>query len=80
MQNFNDLVNLFISLIMQLVPLVFGVTIIVIAWGIFKAWIFNGGDENSVSEGKQLALAGVIALVVMSGLWGILALLKNSLF
>lgn len=80
MQNFNDLVNAIINIIMLLVPFIFAITLVVIAWGVFKAWIFNGGDETSVAEGKQLALAGVIALVVMSGLWGILAILQNSLF
>lgn len=80
MQNFNDLVNTLIELILLLVPIIFGVTLLVIAWGIIKAWIINAGDTSKVDEGKQLALAGVIALVVMSGIWGILTMLQNSLF
>jgi len=80
MSDFNDLVQAFIQIINLLVPLVFAVTVIVIIWGIIKAWIINVGDENSVTEGKNLALAGVLALIVMSGLWGIITLLTSSLF
>lgn len=80
MNDFSDLVNVFIGLIDQLIPFLFAVTFIVIIWGIIKAWIINGGETDAVTEGKQLALHGVIALVVMSGLWGILQILQNSLF
>ncbi|MFT7507453.1 MAG: hypothetical protein ACI92I_000603 [Acidimicrobiales bacterium] len=80
MNNFADLVAKFIEIISLIVPIIFALTFVVLAWGIIKAWIINGGDENSVEEGKKIALAGVIALVIMFGIWGILAVLRNSLF
>lgn len=79
-QTFNDLVNFFIEILLLAIPLIFGLTLLVIAWGVFNAWIINVGDENKVAEGRQIALAGVIALVVMSGVWGILRILQASLF
>ena len=80
MNNFNDLVNSFIELITLVIPLLFGLTFLVIAWGVINAWIINGGDQGKVDEGKRVIAAGILALVVMSGVWGILALLQSSLF
>ncbi|MFT5849805.1 MAG: hypothetical protein ACI9H6_000624 [Patiriisocius sp.] len=78
MNNFADLVGVFINLISLLVPIIFALTFLVLAWGIIKAWIINGGDENSVEEGKKIAVAGIVALVFMFGIWGILQLLQSS--
>jgi hypothetical protein len=80
MQNFSDLVATFIEMISLLIPLIFGLTFLVIAWKVIDAWIINGGDESRVEEGKKTILVGIIALVVMSGIWGILAALQSSLF
>ena len=66
-KNFRELVGVFLSLIGLLIPLLFGLSLIVFLWGIANAWILGGGDEASVTKGKQLALAGIIGLVVMAG-------------
>lgn len=80
MNNFNDLVNVFIDLLLLTVPVIFGLTLLFLTWKIIDTWIINVGDESRVNEGKQIAIAGVIALVVMSAIWGILKLLQISLF
>ena len=77
---FADVVSVFTGFIALLVPIVFALTFLVIAWGIIKAWVLNAGDENAVAQGKQIALAGVIALVFMFGVWGVLQVLQESLF
>lgn len=79
MGNFSDLVNIIIEIIMLAIPVVFGLALLVITWGVVNAWIINGGDETKIKEGKQIIVAGVIGLVVMSGIWGILAILQSSL-
>lgn len=79
MNNFAELVAHFIDLISLFVPIIFALTIVVLSWGIIKAWVINGGDEASVEEGKKMALVGVGALVFMFGIWGILQLLQDSL-
>lgn len=80
MTTFADVVALFIKYINILIPMVFGLILLVLTWRIINAWIINGGDQGKVDEGKQTALAGVIVLVVLGGVWGIVALLQNSLF
>ena len=79
-QNFAELVNLLIELLQLVVPLIFGLTLLFVAYKIFDAWILGGGDQTKVDEGKQVAFVGVIALIVMSAVWGILELLRSSLF
>ena len=80
MNNFKDVVEMFIGLIAMLVPVIFALTFLVIAWGVIKAWIINGGDESSVEEGKKIAIVGTIALVFMFGIWGILSMFQSSIF
>ena len=79
-QNFSQLVDDFISLITLFIPIIFSLTLIVIIWKIVDAWVLNGGDATKVEEGKKTALIGVLVLVVMSGIWGILAILRYSFF
>ena len=80
MRNFSDLVNTFIELISLVVPLIFALTLLLIVWKVVDAWIIHGGDESKIEEGKNTIIVGVIALVVMSGIWGILSILQSSLF
>jgi hypothetical protein len=80
MQNFSDVVDKLLGIINLIVPLLFGLTLLYIVWGVVDAWIIHGGDEGRVEEGKNTIIVGIIALVVMSGIWGILNILKNSLF
>jgi len=80
MENFSDLVNEFIYIISLLVPLIFAITFVVIMWKVIDAWIINAGDESKVEEGKKTILVGILVLVVMSGIWGILSILRYSLF
>lgn len=78
-QNFSDVVAGLLDIISLIIPLIFTITLLVIIWKVIDAWILNAGDETKVREGKQVALIGVIALVIMSGVWGIVALLRSSL-
>ena len=80
MTDFAGLVAHFIELLALFVPIIFALTIVVLTWGILKAWVINGGDEAAVEEGKKMALIGVVALVFMFGIWGIVAMLQDSIF
>ena len=80
MRNFSDLVNTFIELISLVVPLIFALRLLLIVWKVVDAWIIHGGEESKIEEGKNTILVGIIALVVMSGIWGILSILQSSLF
>lgn len=80
MNSFGDLVAKFISIITLLIPLIFAFTLLIIIWKVIDAWIIHGGDESKVEDGKNTIIVGIIALVVMSGIWGILSILQSSLF
>ena len=78
--NFAELVGQFIGILSLVIPLLFSLSLLVIVWKIIDTWIINAGDVSKVDEGKKFVLYGVIVLVVMSGIWGILALLRASIF
>lgn len=63
-----------------LIPLIFALTFLTIAWGVVKAWIMGDASSEDVENGKKIAIVGVIALAVMSAIWGILRFLRLSLF
>ncbi len=78
--DFKSFVGLIIDLISLLIPFIIGITFLVLMWGIIQAWIMNAGDEKSVESGKKLAQVGIIAFVIMIGIWGILAILRKTFF
>jgi hypothetical protein len=78
--DFKGLLGIFNEIIGVLVGFVFTFTVFVIIWGIMQAWILNPGDERAVEKGKRIALIGIIALAIMLSIWGILSILRYSLF
>ena len=79
-RSFAELVDLFIGLLSLIIPLIFTLALLFIIWKIVDSWILNSDNTTKVDEGKQYALWGVLVLVVMSAIWGILALLRSSIF
>lgn len=79
-RNFSELVGVFIDILSLVIPLLFGLALLVIVWRIVDAWILHAGDIKKIDEGKQYALWGVVVLVVMSSVWAILRILRGSLF
>lgn len=79
-KDFSSLVDVVIDLVGTLTTVVFVLTIFAIVWGVIKGWIIQGAEEEGIENGKKVAFVGVIVLVITVSLWGILALLKGSLF
>jgi hypothetical protein len=79
-KNFKGLVALITSIIGKLILLVFALTFLAFLWGVVKGWVIHGGDTEGVETGKNVVMTSIIALVVMSSIWGILRLLQMSLF
>lgn len=75
--NFGDMVNYFLSIFNLVIPAIFGLTLIVFIWGLVKGWIINSGTEAGAEQGRQMAIAGIIGLIVMTGMWGIIALAQS---
>lgn len=79
-RDFKGLVALITSIIGNLILLIFALTFLAFLWGVVKGWIIHGGDTDGVESGKNVVMTAIIALVVMSSIWGILHLLQRSLF
>jgi hypothetical protein len=79
-ENFADVVSIFVSLINAAIPVVLALILLFVAWKAIDTWVINAGDEKKISEGKQLIVTSVIVMVVISSVWGLVSLLRNSLF
>ncbi len=77
---FKQLVDLFLSLINVLIPTLLGLLFLYLMWKIIDAWVINAGDEKKRGEGKQAAMVAVIVFVLATILWGVVAMLRQSLF
>ncbi len=77
---FRKIVDLFLSLINLIIPAIFAVVFVFLVWKIIDAWIINAGDERKREEGKQFALVAVVVFVVMVVTWGIVRMIRSSLF
>jgi uncharacterized membrane-anchored protein len=78
--NFRDLVNFIIGFINVLIPALFGVLFLYIVWRIIDAWIIHADDETKREEGKRLLITAVLVFVLMVSAWGIVAMIKQSVF
>lgn len=58
-----------------LVPLVFTLALLFFFWGVAK-YIWSAGDKE---EGKKIMVWGVVALFVMSSIWGLVAFFQDEL-
>jgi hypothetical protein len=79
-ETFGDVVSIFVSLINAAIPALLALMLLFIIWKAIDMWVINAGDEQKVTEGKQLIITSVIVMVVISSLWGLVALLRNSFF
>ena len=79
-KNFNEVVKFVIDFINILITVLFALLFLFVVYKIIDAWVINGGDEKKVEEGKKQVTVAVIVFVVMVSTWGIVSLIKNSLF
>jgi len=59
-----------------LIPLAFTLALLLFFWGIAK-YIWSEGTEKA--QGKQIMIWGVVALFVMSSIWGIVYFIGDEL-
>jgi len=78
--DFKSFVDIILDINQTLVYLIFALTFVVLAWAVINTWILNAGDEAEVEKGKKIVTIGVVVLVIMSGIWGILSLLRSGIF
>lgn len=63
-----------------LIPLVFGVALLVFIYGMFQYFILGGADEGSRESGRKLMMWAIIGFVVMVSIWGIVNIVAGGLF
>ncbi len=71
--SFNGIFNGIITLLISLI-------VFFIIWRVVTAWFIGGGDPKEVERGRQSVFVGLIVLVVVIGMWGIVALVRTTLF
>jgi hypothetical protein len=76
----NGLVDFVLSFINTLIPLIFGVIFLYLVVKIIDAWIIHADDDSKREEGKRMMITAVIVLVVMISAWGIVNMIKSSIF
>lgn len=79
-QTFSELVSQFIDILSLIVPVLFSLSLLFIIWKLIDAWIIHSDEPTKIQEGKTVALIGIVVLVVMSGIWGLLRILRSSVF
>lgn len=77
---FSGFVNQILGLINIIIPAIFSVIFLFLVWKIFDAWVLNGGDEQKREEGKKYATVAVLVMVLMIIAWGIVAMIRQSVF
>ncbi len=61
-----------------IIPLLFTLAAVLFVWGVVKFFIIDAGEEAKRSQGKQFMIWGLVALVVMSSVWGLVRLFGNT--
>lgn len=62
-----------------LIPAIFTLAFLVFVWGVFKAFILGGHEEEKRKEGRNLIIYSIVGFVIMLSVWGIVNLVASSL-
>lgn len=77
--DFAGLVKLTIdSIINPLILLAYAVALAYFLYGVLN-YIKNAGDQKARDEGKKMMFYGIVALFVMTSVWGLVAIISNTL-
>ncbi len=74
----NSILGVIRNILNTLVPLLIGIAVVVFLWGVIK-YITAGGDEEKRKEARNMMMYGIIGLFVMVAVWGLVAVLGNTL-
>lgn len=77
---YSELVNQIIEIIDTVIVAIFALIFVYFIWKMIDSWILNAGDDKKRQEGKGYAMSAVLMLVLMVSAWGIIAMIKTSLF
>jgi uncharacterized membrane protein len=61
-----------------IVPILIGLTVVYFLYGVMK-FVKSAGDQKARDEAKNTIMYGLIGLAVMVTVWGLVAIIANSL-
>ena len=62
-----------------LIPMAFGLCLLYFFWGLAKYIGVSAGSEEAAKEGKRVMVWGVVALFIVSSIWGIITFIRTEL-
>jgi hypothetical protein len=77
---YSGLVEFFVRYINLFITFVLAILFIYFVWKMISSWVLHGGDPNKRDEGKKYAITATIVFVVMVSLWGIVGIIRQSIF
>lgn len=73
-----DLLNYATCLLSKsIVPLIFGIAMVLFIWGVVQ-YVIGTDDETKKKKGRTYMIWGLIALAVMTSVWGLVRILGNT--
>lgn len=78
--SFGELVDFIVGFINILIPALFGFLFVYFIWKMVDSWIIHADEETKRDEGKKYAVAAVIVFVLMVSAWGIVTMIRKSIF
>ncbi len=72
--------NWFIKILNYIAILLFTAALVVFLYGIFILMFVGGTNEESRSKGRKFMFWGIVSLFVMTSTWGLVNVLKSSIF
>lgn len=61
-----------------LIPMFFALALAMFVYGVINFYFINGQEEAKRNKGKQFMIWGIIALTVMTSVWGLVNILGGS--
>lgn len=60
-----------------IIPLAFAWAIVMFLWGVVK-FVTSGGDQKKREESRNMMIYGIVAIFVMTSVWGLVNLLRST--
>jgi hypothetical protein len=73
-----DIIKNSVGLLQQLLLAVFGIAVVVFAWGIVKLIVAAGSPEK-IKQARAIIWYGIIGMFVFVSIWGIITVLQQDI-
>ncbi len=74
--NLQSLIRFVGDVLNMLIPIMIALALVAFFWGLVR-YVWSGGESHD--QGRNVMIAGLVALFVMVSVWGIIRLAQNTL-